>query len=225
MYKKIKNYTSLLSQMKKNSNWHFNPIKKSKDAKYLGKIMLTKSIVDNAMSSVNRSKLKSAVSIFKSDISNYKNSEIAWSKMDNIQAGYNESNTLFKQVVFMNDKKMPIWCKKLIKLSKLENAYLAVNMNPPGTINPWHYDTYAGLLKRNKDNKFKLKDAIRILIFIQPWHWGHFLQVGNQIITHWDIGDVYTWDYQRYHLASNSGIKPRYTIAITGFTKNILKFN
>ena len=40
-----------------------------------------------------------------------------------------------------------------------------------------------------------------------------------------DIGDVYTWDYQRYHLASNSGIKPRYTIAITGFTKNILKFN
>ena len=85
MYKKIKNYTSLLSQIKKNSNWHFNPIKKSKDAKYLGKIMLTKSIVDNAMSSVNRSKLKSAVSIFKSDISNYKNSEIAWSKMDNIQ--------------------------------------------------------------------------------------------------------------------------------------------
>ena len=210
--------------MKKKGNWHFNPKIKSKDAKYLGKIKLTKDIIDNAILSVEKTKLKSAVSIFKSDLLNYENVDIAWNKMDNIQVGYNETNTLFKQIVFTKEKKMPIWCKKLIKLSKLEKAYLAVNMNPPGTINPWHYDTCAGLLKRNDKSSFDLQDALRILIFIQPWHWGHFLQVGNQIITHWEQGDVFTWEYQRYHLASNSGIKPRYIIAITGFTKKTPKY-
>ena len=224
MYKKIKNYKSLLNQAKTRSSWHFNPNIKSRDAKYLGRIKLTKDIIDGAIKCVEKTQIKSAVSIFKKDIKNYKNSEIAWSKMDNIQNGYNESNTHFKQIVFSKKELMPNWCKKMIKLSKLKNAYLAVNMNPPGSINPWHYDTYQGILNKNQGTENTLKTVIRILIFIKPWHWGHFLQVGNQIITHWKVGDVYTWDYQRYHLASNSGIEPRYTVAITGFLNKNPKY-
>ena len=64
----------------------------------------------------------------------------------------------------------------------------------------------------------------RILIFIEPWHWGHFLQVGNNIISNWKQGDVYSWDANRYHLAGNSGWTKRYILAITGFAERLPKF-
>ena len=114
--------------------------------------------------------------------------------------------------------------KKMIKLSKLRNGFLAVNMNPPGSTNPWHYDTYQGILKKKISHKNNIKTVLRILIFIQPWQWGHFLQVGNEVISHWKSGDVYSWNTGQYHLATNSGIKPRYTIAITGFTDKLPKY-
>ena len=224
MYKKIKNYKSLLDEMKKKGSWHFNPSFKSNDAKYLGNINLSKIMIKSAISSVEKTKLKSAVEIFKSDLKNYEKSEIAWSKMDNIQSGYNEHNTKFKQVVYKKKETMPNWAKKLIIKSKLKKAYLAVNMNPPGTINPWHYDTYAGLMQQNKNSNYNIDEAMRILIFVDSWKWGHFLQVGNQVITNWRSGDVYTWSYQKYHLASNSGIESRYTIAITGYSKNKITY-
>ena len=51
---------------------------------------------------------------------------------------------------------------------------------------------------------------------MQPWHWGHFLQVGNAVIANWKAGDAYAWDKYRYHLACNSGWKKRYIIAADG---------
>ena len=96
---------------------------------------------------------------------------------------------------------MPKWCKKMIAISKLRDAYLTVHMNPPGSTNPWHYDTYEGILKKNLNPRNTFKTIKRILIFIEPWHWGHFLQVGNNIISNWKQGDVYSWDADRYHLA------------------------
>ena len=83
----------------------------------------------------------------------YEKTIVAWNKMDNIQVGYNASNTIFKQKYFYENEKMPKWCKKTIKLSKLRNAYLVVNMNPPGSTNPWHHDTYQGILKKNLNPK------------------------------------------------------------------------
>ena len=49
MYKKIKNYKSLLSKMKAKGTWHFNPNIKSKDVKYLGRIKLTTNIINEAI--------------------------------------------------------------------------------------------------------------------------------------------------------------------------------
>ena len=225
MIKKIKNYKSLLNKIKSRGNWHFDPQKKSNDAKYLGRLRLSKSVINKAIKSVKKKPLVSCVSIFKKDFKNYKKSQIAWGKMDNLQIGYQKSNTLFKQVIYSENNIMPDWCKKIISKSKLQNAYLSVNMNPPGSINPWHFDTYQNMKSKYniKNNSKKIKIQ-RILIFLENWHWGHFLQVGNSVITNWKAGDCYTWNYQKYHLACNAGIKPRYVVAITGLTKNNVKY-
>ena len=61
---------------------------------------------------------------------------------------------------------------------------------------------------------------MRVLLFVDDWHWGHFLQVGNQVVSNWKKGDIYSWKSDRYHLATNSGITKRYTIAITGYSKS-----
>ena len=55
----------------------------------------------------------------------------------------------------------------------------------------------------------------RHLIFPFDWDWGHFFQIGNNIIGNWETGQVYTWPYRRYHLGVNSGIKDFYMISIT----------
>ena len=160
MYNKIKNYKSLMSKKKRMRVWHFDPQKKSKDAKYLGRIKLTKKMVDGAKMSVEKTPLIPGVQLYKKDLikRGYQNTEIAWNKMDNIQAGYNATNTLFKQKYFYEKKTMPAWSRKIIKMSKLENAYLAINMNPPGTINPWHSDSYRGMNKMKKEPKSKIKN-------------------------------------------------------------------
>ena len=227
MYKKINNYKSLLSKKKEMGVWHFDPQKKTKDALYLGRIKLTKKMVNDVKKSVEKTPLIPAVQLYKSDLikREYEKHEIAWNKMDNIQAGYNATNTLFKQKYFYEKKTMPVWSRKIIKMSKLENAYLAINMNPPGTINPWHSDSYRGMNKMKKDPKSKIKKKImRVLLFVDDWHWGHFLQVGNQVVSNWKRGDIYSWKSDRYHLATNSGITRRYTIAITGYSKNFPKY-
>ena len=47
MYKKIKNYKSLMSKVRSKGKWHFNPMVKSNDAKYLGRIKLSKDIINS----------------------------------------------------------------------------------------------------------------------------------------------------------------------------------
>lgn len=219
--KKIKNYKSLLSIMKKRGGWHFDPNKKSKDAFYVGRFNLTPSIIKKIVQCVDSVKLKSCISIFETDKKNYKKTIIAWTKMDSIQAGYNHSNTLMKQKIYDDETKMPNWAKKIISISGLDKAYLSVNMNPAGSINPWHFDSYQKI--KNKYQLTKNQRIVRLLVFVKPWHWGHFSQVGNNVITHWNCGDCYTWDFEKYHLASNSGIVDRYVMSITGITEKKLK--
>ena len=98
MYKKRKNYKSLFNKIKKKGNWHFDPSKKSKDAKYLGRIKLSNDIVSGAIKSVEKSPLIPAVQLYKKDLINkaYEKTPVAWGKVDNIQAGYNASNTVAK---------------------------------------------------------------------------------------------------------------------------------
>ena len=54
------------------------------------------------------------------------------------------------------------------------------------------------------------------LIFLEDWNWGHFIQVGNNVLSNWKAGDIYTYKYGMYHLSCNVGLEPKYTMQITG---------
>ena len=72
MYKKIKNYKSLMSKVRYKGKWHFNPMVKSNDAKYLGRIKLSKDIINGAIRSVDKTPFLPAVQLFKKDLINLK---------------------------------------------------------------------------------------------------------------------------------------------------------
>ena len=36
------------------------------------------------------------------------------------------------------------------------------------------------------------------------------------MISNWKAGDIYIWKYGMYHLSCNAGLKPKYTMQVTG---------
>ena len=53
---------------------------------------------------------------------------------------------------------------------------------------------------------------------LEDWDWGHFLQVGNNVLSNWKAGEIYTWNYGMYHLGANAGIKTRCSCQVTGYS-------
>ena len=88
----------------------------------------------------------------------------------------------------------------------------------PGNIVPWHFDTYKMIREKYDIDKKNIDTVRRYLIFLEDWHWGHILQVGNNVLSNWKKGDVYTWPYGMYHLSCNAGIYDKWTLQITGIT-------
>ena len=109
-------------------------------------------------------------------------------------------------------------------VSGLENYSVALFKQNPGQTNPWHFDTYQGVVNKYKKQGINLSDddiknIKRYLIVLEDWNWGHFLQVGNNVLSQWRAGDIYTWDYGMYHTSGNVGQTPKITAHITGLPK------
>jgi len=105
--------------------------------------------------------------------------------------------------------------------SGLGNTTVGMVKFDPGQQHPWHFDTYQGVVNQYKEQGIELgeeglRKIKRYWIALEDWQWGHFMQIGNNVITHWKAGDTYTWNYGMYHLAANVGITPRISAQITG---------
>lgn len=92
-------------------------------------------------------------------------------------------------------------------------------LQPPGNTIPIHRDTFFQINKRFP-NDSRLK--VRANIYLEEWKVGHFLQYQEDDkswhnSTHWRQGDGWMWDSQHLHLSSNAGMKPKYTLQISGF--------
>lgn len=72
-----------------------------------------------------------------------------------------------------------------------------------------HFNTYA------KIHEVEKKNIIRILVMLENWKPGHYLEIDGIGITNWISGDYFVWENDVPHAAANIGIEPRYTLQIT----------
>ena len=80
----------------------------------------------------------------------------------------------------------------------------------PGDWEIWHVDSFSA--HPNGRGKGKV---IRILVHLQDWEFGQFLQWGTKPIIQWRQGDVLTYDPNIPHASGNSSRYTRYTLIIT----------
>lgn len=72
-----------------------------------------------------------------------------------------------------------------------------------------HYTTYIKLFQS------EYKNVCRILVMLEDWKPGHYLEIGGTGIVNWIAGDYFIWDTDCPHAASNIGVDDRYTLQIT----------
>ena len=85
----------------------------------------------------------------------------------------------------------------------------------------WHTDSetadiYLDKLEKDTGRK-KNKDEIqRVWFSVVPWSWGQLFQLGDQVLTHWDAGDVYTFPFDIPHATMNFGFDLKYSVGVIG---------
>lgn len=72
-----------------------------------------------------------------------------------------------------------------------------------------HYNTYRKIFSA------PYKDVRRVLIMLEDWKPGHYLEIDGEGVVNWIAGDYFVWENDVPHAASNIGIDDRYTLQIT----------
>ena len=72
-----------------------------------------------------------------------------------------------------------------------------------------HFNTYKKLFNAKTEN------IRRVLVMLEDWKPGHYLEIDGTGITSWVAGDWFMWEADVPHAASNIGIDDRYTLQIT----------
>ena len=110
-------------------------------------------------------------------------------------------------------KDLPDWVMPIASSTGLSNIGASLYKMSPGCILPTHGDTYS-LYKKFHD--ITHNRIMRIVVFLEDWQSGHYLEVDGKPITEWVAGNWIAWDNNTEHLAANLGITDRYTMQITG---------
>ena len=227
-----KDFESLLEYKKSTKDWHYNPSVPSVDYQYVGRFVdLT--FDENELPEKETSKT-SASYIWPEDIKNgtlipsqLSPNSLAASKLDIKRWGYHEGNTAhtqyieFKQDDDPSDEKpddLPQKFYEIRDFCNMDYSMVAVLKQEPGNFTGWHFDTYHSVATKGNLTEEQKKDIKRYWIPLEDWHWGHFIQVGNSVLTHWKAGEIYTWNYGMYHLGANAGIKTRWSCQVTGYS-------
>ena len=75
----------------------------------------------------------------------------------------------------------------------------------PGCSLMWHFDTYATFVKFNNIDENNVHNVCRTAIMMKDWDRGQVLQVGDEVYSHWQAGDTFTWKGDTWHGMSNFG--------------------
>jgi hypothetical protein len=116
----------------------------------------------------------------------------------------------------------PVWNQRFIEMFQgqgwkdVGTSYYRMNT---GTVLPTHGDLYLKYIKLF--NLQGQEHAIRrAIIFLEDWQPGHYAEYQDQAYVNWKAGSVVEWAYDTPHMAANVGLKPRYTLQITGHVSN-----
>jgi len=101
-------------------------------------------------------------------------------------------------------------------LNKPKNAI--VLRVDPGTFSVPHCDRFKHALRENPE--LKLDDIVRLWIPLEATCFGDAFFVGDQVLTSWKAGEVYTFDNYTIHSAANAGLDTRYTLIVYTTRRN-----
>ena len=94
----------------------------------------------------------------------------------------------------------------------LEKAGTSFYRMEPGSILPYHSDTYARYCEYHI---VEPTSVWRAVIFLEDWKPGHIFEIDGNLFDKWNKGDYVIWNYDVPHLAANLGPDNRCTLQIT----------
>lgn len=118
----------------------------------------------------------------------------------------------FSGMMYDNKNTMPDWVSEFKNLFRYKNLTFTFYKMSTLEIMPTHtdhYNTYCKLFNVDR------KDVIRILVMLEDWKPGHYLEIDGNGFTDWIAGDYFIWENDCPHMAANIGIEDRYTLQIT----------
>ena len=123
----------------------------------------------------------------------------------------------FSGSMYDNRNPMPEWVKRFDKIFDFKNMTFNFYKMSQLEIMPEHSDHYQTYMRLTGA---QFNNIRRILIMLEDWKPGHYLEVDGTGITNWLAGDYFIWENDVKHAASNIGTEDRYTLQITGEVYN-----
>jgi len=141
-------------------------------------------------------------------------------RQEKLQAGYGLEQPMYR----IKNCEPESYFNKFAEDIGLEYSQSRYHVQFPGEVTAWHTDIFSPTHEflvdydDDQDDEFvgKDKNIRRIMIALQPWQRGHFLQFGYTPWIDWSAGDVIGWDYGVPHGSANMGYEPRISVSITG---------
>lgn len=131
---------------------------------------------------------------------------------------YDENNTVIQQLWYTEDQ---IDFKALGKQLNMEVISVSSILQPPGNVIALHRDTFFKIKTKYPDDK---RTKVRANIYLEDWKVGHLIQYQDindngiwKTSDNWKAGEGYLWSSDVLHLSANAGMKPKFTLQISGF--------
>lgn len=119
----------------------------------------------------------------------------------------------FSGSMYDNRNPIPDWVNRFDKIFDLKNMTYNFYKMSQLEIMPEHVDHFQTYMKLF-DAEYK--NIRRILIMLDDWKPGHYLEIDGVGVVNWIAGDYFMWESDVPHAAANIGIEDRYTLQITG---------
>jgi hypothetical protein len=123
----------------------------------------------------------------------------------------------FSGSMYDNRNPLPEWVKRFDNIFNLKNMTYNFYKMSQLEIMPEHVDHFQTYM-RLFDAKYE--NVTRILVMLEDWKPGHYLEIDGVGVVNWVAGDYFMWESNVPHAAANIGIEDRYTLQITGTVFN-----